>query len=102
MGARTAWSLRGGDQLEPSHDEFMERRRIGSETSRTLLDTLGEGGSPENGWAVRIDIFSEDGKPDPEALAQCDRLRRAYDLPVQMEFLNARTTQDMGPMPSPD
>ena len=75
-----------------SFDQFMKRRRIGHETTRKLLDTNGEGGSPESGWAVRIDVYSEDGKPDPQALAQCDRLRRAYDLPVLMQFSNARIT----------
>ena len=77
-----------------SHEEFMERRRIGSEASRTWIDKIGEGGSPENGWAVRMDVFSENGKPDPQALAQCDRLRRLYDLPILMEFGSARITLD--------
>ena len=85
-----------------SFDEFMERRRIGHEATRDLLDTNGEGGSPESGWAVMIDVFSETGKPDPQALAQCDRLRRAYDLPVLMEFSSARVTMDMGELPEPD
>ena len=79
-----------------SHEEFMERRRIGSEVSRDWIDRIGEGGSPESGWAVRMDVYSADGKPDPDALAQCDRLRRAYDLPVLMEFSSARiTTMDV-------
>lgn len=77
-----------------SHEEFMERRRIGSEASREWIDKIGEGGSPENGWAVRMDVFSEDGRPDPQALAQCDRLRRLYDLPILMEFGSARITLD--------
>lgn len=85
-----------------SFDEFMERRRIGHKSTRELLDTNGEGGSPENGWAVMIDVFSETGKPDPQALAHCDRLRRAYDLPVLMEFSSARTTLEMGELPEPD
>ena len=79
-----------------SHAEFMERRRIGSEASREWIDKIGEGGSPENGWAVRMDVYSDDGQPDPEVLAQCDRLRRAYDLPILMEFSNARITTDVG------
>ena len=79
-----------------SHDEFMERRRIGSEVSRELLDMNGEAGSPESGWAVRLYVYSADGKPDPAALAHCDRLRRAYDLPVLMEFSNARITVGPG------
>ena len=77
-----------------SHEEFMERRRIGSEASRELVDKIGEGGSPENGWAVRMDVFSENGEPDPRALAQCDRLRRLYDLPILMDFGSARITLD--------
>ena len=52
----------------------------------------GEGGSPENGWAVRLNVYGEDGQPDPEALAQCDELRRAYRLPVLMEFSSARAS----------
>lgn len=79
-----------------SHDEFMERRRIGGEVARQLLDTIGEGGSPENGWAVRLDVYSKEGKPEPQALALCDRLRRAYDLPVLMEFSSARIVEEMG------
>ena len=73
-----------------SHDGFMERRRIGRAVARELLDADGEGGSPENGWAVRLMVHAENGKPDSAALAQCDRLRRAYDLPVLMEFVGAR------------
>ena len=79
-----------------SHDEFLERRRIGGEASREWVDKIGEGGSPGNGWAVRMDIYSDDGKPDPEALAQCDSLRRAYDLPILMEFSTARITAEVG------
>ena len=85
-----------------SHDQFMERRRIGHETTRQLLDTNGEGGSPETGWAVMIDVYSENGKPDPQALAQCDRLRRAYDLPVLMQFSSGRMTMDMGELDETD
>ncbi|MBL4791503.1 MAG: hypothetical protein JKY97_00810 [Citromicrobium sp.] len=73
-----------------SDAEFMRRRDIGRPIAQQLVDTTGEGGSPENGWAVRLSVFSEDGQPDPEALAQCDALRRAYRLPVLMEFSAGR------------
>ena len=73
-------------------DEFMRRREQGGSIARQVLDTIGEGGSPENGWAVRLSVFSKDGQPDPRALAQCDRLRRAYRLPVLMEFMAARSS----------
>ena len=73
-----------------SDAEFMRRRDIGRPIAQRLVDTTGEGGSPENGWAVRLSVYSEDGQPDPEALAQCDALRRAYRLPVLMEFFAGR------------
>ena len=53
-------------------------------------------------WAVMIDVYSEHGKPDTQALAQCDRLRRAYDLPVLMQFSSGRMTMDMGELDETD
>ncbi|ANY19776.1 hypothetical protein A6F68_01259 [Tsuneonella dongtanensis] len=79
-----------------SFDEFMERREEGHAARGRFLDSIGEGGSPGGSWAVTIDVFHEGGTPDPEALAQCDALRRAYRLPVLMRFVNARITNDMG------
>ena len=73
-----------------SDAEFMRRRDTGRPIAQQLVDMVSEGGSPENGWAVRLSVFSEDGKPDPEALAQCDALRRAYRLPVLIEFSAGR------------
>ena len=75
-----------------SDAEFMRRRDIGRPIAQRLVDMTGEGGSPENGWAVRLSVFSEGGKPAPEALAQCDALRRAYRLPVLMEFSAGRAS----------
>jgi hypothetical protein len=73
-----------------SDAEFMRRRDIGRPIAQRLIDMVSEGGSPENGWAVRLSVFSEGGEPTPEALAQCDALRRAYRLPVLMEFSAGR------------
>ena len=75
-----------------SDAEFMRRRDVGRPVAQQLVDMTGEGGSPENGWAVRLNVYGEDGQPDPEALAQCDALRRAYRLPVLMEFSSARAS----------
>ena len=75
-----------------SDTEFMRRRDIGRPIAQRLVDTTGEGGSPENGWAVRLSVYSEEGRPNPEALAQCDALRRAYRLPVLMEFSAGRVS----------
>ncbi|WP_375292550.1 hypothetical protein [Sphingomonas melonis] len=73
-----------------SDAEFMRRRDIGRPIAQQLVDMVSEGGSPESGWAVRLSVFSEDGESTPEALAQCDALRRAYRLPVLMEFSAGR------------
>ena len=75
-----------------SDAEFMRRRDIGRPIAQQLVDMVSEGGSPENGWAVRLSVFSENGQPDSEALAQCDALRRAYRLPVLMEFSAGRAS----------
>lgn len=72
------------------HAEFMRRREVGGVVARRLIDTTGEGGSPGGTWAVRLGVFSADGRPDHDALAHCDELRRAYRLPVLMEFQSAR------------
>mgnify|MGYP001304539276 CR=1 FL=1 len=75
-----------------SDAEFMRSRDQGRPIAQRLVDTTGEGGSPENGWAVWLSVFSEDGQPTPEALAKCDALRRAYRLPVLMEFSAGRVS----------
>lgn len=79
-----------------SFAEFMKRREEGHAARGRFLDSVGEGGSPGGSWAVMIDVFHEGGTPDPEALAQCDALRRAYRLPVLMRFVNARITSEVG------
>ncbi|MDP4575676.1 hypothetical protein Q9K02_11050 [Qipengyuania sp. G39] len=85
-----------------SHDEFMARREQGGPTARQLLPTLqGEGGSPSRSWAVYLMIgdSKKEGVVD-DALSQCDALRRAYRLPVLMEFFEgSMTTLDMMPAP---
>ena len=86
-----------------SHDEFMARREQGGPTARRLLPTLqGEGGSPSRSWAIYLMIG--DSKKEgvvEDALSQCDALRRAYRLPVLMEFFaGSFTTPDMMPPPA--
>ena len=86
-----------------SHDEFMARREQGGPTARRLLPTLqGEGGSPTRPWAVYLMIG--DSKKEgvvEDALSHCDALRRAYRLPVLMEFFEgSMTTLDMIPAPT--
>lgn len=75
-----------------SDAEFMRRRDIGRPIAQRLVDMVSEGGSPESGWAVRLSVFSEDGQPTLQALAQCDALRRAYRLPVLIEFSSGRVS----------
>ncbi|MDG5750844.1 hypothetical protein P8R33_06990 [Qipengyuania sp. XHP0211] len=85
-----------------SHGEFMARREHGGPTARQLLPTLpGEGGSPSRSWAVYLMIGNskKEGVVD-DALSQCDVLRRAYRLPVLMEFFEgSMTSLDMMPAP---
>ena len=81
-----------------SYEEFLERREMGHGQAKATLDLIGEGGSPGGDWAVELMIYSEGGKPDPAALAQCDRLRRAYGLPVLMEFLPGRISAGPAPL----
>ena len=85
-----------------SHDEFMARREQGGPTARRLLPTLqGEGGSPSRSWAVYLMIGDSKTEGVVEnALSQCDALRRAYRLPVLMEFFEgSMTTLDVMPAP---
>ena len=86
-----------------SHDDFMARREQGGPTARRLLPTLqGEGGSPSRSWAVYLMIGdSKKAGVVENALSQCDALRRAYRLPVLMEFFaGSFTTLDMMPAPT--
>ncbi|WP_435201635.1 hypothetical protein [Qipengyuania sp. 902] len=86
-----------------SHEEFMARREQGGLIARKLLPTLqGEGGSPSRSWAVYL--MMGDSKKEgvvEDALSHCDALRRAYRLPVLMEFFEgSMTTLDMMPAPT--
>ena len=84
-----------------SHEEFMARREQGGPTARRLLPMLqGEGGAPSRSWAVYLMIGDsmKDGVVD--ALSQCDALRRAYRLPVPIEFFEGSMTT-LATMPAP-
>jgi hypothetical protein len=72
------WSLREVERRrEQAHEALM----------RLVPDAQGVGfvESPEGGW-INIDVYSADGKPRADVLAHCDALRRAYRLPVLLEF----------------
>ena len=76
-----------------SFAEFMARRENSNEAIAKLLPNLnGEGGSPgpHGSGFVRLDVYSPSGEPDRDVLAQCDALRRAYRLPVLIEFSSGR------------
>lgn len=79
-----------------SHDEFMARRKQGGPTARRLLPTLqGEGGSVY----LMIGDSRREGVVE-DALSHCDALRRAYRLPVLMEFFEgSMTTLEVMPAP---
>lgn len=89
------WSLR----------EVERRREQAHETLMRLVpDAQGVGfmESPEGGW-ILIDVYSADGKPRADVLAHCDALRRAYRLPVLLEFHAGKVfpTNDLAPPPAP-
>jgi hypothetical protein len=67
----------------------VERRREQAHAAlmRLVPDAQGVGfmESPEGGW-INIDVYSPDGEPRADVLAHCDALRRAYRLPVLLEF----------------
>lgn len=89
------WSLRDVERRrEQAHAALM----------RLVPDAQGVGfmESPDGGW-VNIDVSSPDGQPRADVLAHCDALRRAYRLPVLLEFNAGKVfpTNDLGPPAAP-
>jgi len=84
----------------------VERRRVQAHATlmRLVPDAQGVGfmESPDGGW-VNIDVSSPDGKPRADVLAHCDALRRAYRLPVLLEFNAGKVfpTNDLAPPAHP-
>lgn len=89
------WSLREVERRrEQAHAALM----------RLVPDAQGVGfmESPDGGW-VNIDVSSPDGQPRADVLAHCDALRRAYRLPVLLEFHAGKVfpTNDLAPPAEP-
>jgi hypothetical protein len=89
------WSLREVERRrEQAHATLM----------RMVPDAQGVGftESPEGGW-ILITVYSPGAEPRDDVLAHCDALRRAYRLPVLIEFVGGRVTtaNDLAPDPSP-
>ncbi|HZG44386.1 MAG TPA: hypothetical protein VEY93_15655 [Longimicrobium sp.] len=73
----------------------VERRREQAHPTMLRLapDAQGVGfmESPEGGW-ILITVYSPGAQPRDDVLAHCDALRRAYRLPVLIEFVAGRVT----------
>jgi len=77
-----------------SLEEVMRRRSAANaEMLRLVPDAQGEGfmETPEGGW-IKLDVYSPDGRPRADVLAHCDALRRAYRLPVLIQFVAGRVS----------
>ena len=89
------WSLREVER---------RRERAHATLMRLVPDAQGVGfmESPEGGW-INIDVYSADGKPRADVLAHCDALRRAYRLPVLLEFHAGKVfpAKDLAPPANP-
>jgi hypothetical protein len=75
--------------------EEVSRRRVAAAPARARLvpDANGEGyrEGPDGGY-VSLDVYSPDGRPRADVLAQCEKLRQAYRLPVLITFTAGRVT----------
>ncbi|HEY7768599.1 hypothetical protein [Longimicrobium sp.] len=78
------WSLREVERRrEQAHGMLM----------RLVPDAQGVGfmESPDGGW-ILITVYSPGAQPRDDVMARCDALRRAYRLPVLIEFVAGRVT----------
>ena len=85
-----------------SLEEVLRRRTAGNPAMLRLVpDAQGEGymESPEGGW-VLLQVYSPGGEPRVDVLAHCDALRRAYRLPVLIEFVAGRIVVGEVPLPA--